>query len=117
MHEFGLCEAIIDKARSRAGGRAVARVTVRVGTRLRAEQASMTMAFEMLSYGTELAGASLDLIQVPATATCHTCGASFETAQPWDVCAACGGGDLDVTGAEELVLESVAYRPVNEAVS
>lgn len=116
MHEFGLCEAIIDKTRSRADGRAVSRVTVRVGTRLRAEEDSMTMAFAMLTDGTELAGAALDLIQVPATATCRTCSASFDTAQSWDTCEACSGGDLDVTGGEELVLESVAYQPVNEGV-
>lgn len=116
MHEFGLCEAIIDKARSRADGRAVARVTVRVGTRLRAEDESMTMAFDMLTDGTELAGAALDLIQIPAAATCRVCGASFETSQPWDACAACGAGDLDLAGGEELVLESVAYRPVSGGV-
>lgn len=110
MHEFGLCEAIVQTARARADGRSVARVTVRVGSLLRAADDSMEMAFTMISSGTELDGAALEIVEVPAVARCQDCGESFEVTEPWAECRRCGGG-LDVDGGSEMVLESVEYRP------
>jgi hydrogenase nickel incorporation protein HypA/HybF len=65
VHEFGLCEAIVDTARLRAQGRPVRRLLVRVGDDLLADVESMRMIFALLSEGTELEGARLDLVAGP----------------------------------------------------
>ena len=45
MHEFGLCEGVLDTVRARAGGRQVAAVRVRFGVRHAVDQESLAQAF------------------------------------------------------------------------
>lgn len=110
MHEFGLVEGIVEAVRERAGDRAVAHVRVRIGTLHHGGQGPMDQAFEMVTVGTPIEGATLELIQVPVTSTCRACGRSETDAERTMVCAGCGGADLDHVGGDELILESIEYR-------
>ncbi len=107
MHEVGLAEAILEAVERRAAGRPVARAKVRAGALLRIAPASMDQAFRLVTEGTVAEGAAIDLIVVPARITCRTCGHQDGTVDPLALCPACGGGDVDVTGGDELVLESI----------
>ena len=109
MHEYGLAEGVLDTVRRRAGGRPVDRVRLRAGVRHGIDEASMTQAFRFVAQGTEAADAALDLVTVPARLICQACGAAADT---YDVLARCPGCDaeaVDVTGGDELVLESLTY--------
>ena len=68
MHEFGLCEGVVDAVRQRAGGRRVTGVRVRFGVRHAVDEESLAQAFAMVAEGTEAAGAAVELVTVPATA-------------------------------------------------
>jgi len=74
MHEFGLCEGVLDAVRQRAAGRKVAGIRVRFGVRHAVDSESLTQAFSMIAEGTEAAGATVELVTVPATLTCAGCG-------------------------------------------
>jgi hydrogenase nickel incorporation protein HypA/HybF len=47
---------------------------------------------------------------LPVQVRCHGCGTTHEAAELIAVCPGCGGVDLELTGGDELVLESIEYR-------
>ncbi|MGH3152604.1 MAG: hydrogenase/urease maturation nickel metallochaperone HypA, partial [Streptosporangiaceae bacterium] len=61
---------------------------------------------------TEAAGAAVQLVTVPATLSCPDCTVSGDTTDLLATCPRCGGTDVDITGGEEMVLESIKYEPV-----
>ena len=111
MHEFGLCEGVLDAVRQRAGGRKVAGIRVRFGVRHAVDSESLTQAFSMIAEGTEAAGATVELVTVSATLTCAGCGFSGETTDLLAVCPRCAGDDVQISGGDEMTLESIRYEP------
>ena len=109
MHEFGLCEGILDAVRTRAAGRPVSGIRVRCGIRHAVDPDTMAQAFGFIAAGTEAADATVDVTTVPATVTCRDCGAVSETTDVLTVCPRCQGSDVEVSGGDELTLESVRY--------
>jgi hydrogenase nickel incorporation protein HypA/HybF len=115
MHEFGLCEGVLDAVRARAAGREVARIRVRFGVRHAVDQESMSLAFETVAAGTEAAGATVDLVTVPASIGCRGCGFAGETTDLLAVCPRCASADVELSGGDEMTLESVTFVPVPAA--
>jgi len=109
MHEFGLAEGVLDTVRQRAAGRPVRRVKVRAGIRHGVDEESMAQAFSFVAAGTEADGAALDLVTVPVRVTCRACGEARDTYDVLAVCISCGADTVDLTGGDELVLESLEY--------
>ena len=111
MHEFGLCEGVLAAVRQRADGRQVAGIRVRFGVRHAVDSESLAQAFAMVAEGTEAAGATVELVTVPATITCADCGFSGETGDPLATCPRCAGADVRISGGDEMILESIRYVP------
>jgi hydrogenase nickel incorporation protein HypA/HybF len=111
MHEYGLCEGVLDSVRQRAGGRQVARIRVRFGVRHAVVEESLAQAFSVVAAGTEAAGAVVELVTVPATIDCRDCGLRAETTDVLAVCPRCAGENVTITGGDEMTLESVTYEP------
>lgn len=107
MHEIGLAEAILEAVERRAAGRPVSRARIRAGALLRVVEPSMDQAFQLVTEGTLAEGAAIDLVVTPARLTCRSCGHDGSTLDPLAACPACGAGDVEVTGGDELVLESI----------
>lgn len=117
MHEVGLVEGIVEAVQQRAGERRVARVRVRIGTLHRASQGPMDQAFEMIGAGTVVEGATLELVQLPVTSTCSACGHASSGPEMALMCPACDGTAIAYAGGDELLLESIEYRPAELAAS
>jgi Zn finger protein HypA/HybF involved in hydrogenase expression len=64
VHEFGLCESILDAVERRAAGRPVTRVSIRCGVFNRVDGPSMRQAFALVADGSVAADAALDLTVV-----------------------------------------------------
>jgi hydrogenase nickel incorporation protein HypA/HybF len=111
MHEYGLCEGVLDAVRQRAGGRKVAGIRVRFGVRHAVDEESLTQAFTFVAEGTEAAGAAVELVTVPARMACRDCGLAAETTDVLAVCPLCQGEDVEITGGDEITLESITYEP------
>ncbi len=107
MHEYGLCEPIVQAVERRAAGRRVERARVRAGALHRIAPPSMEQAFALATEGTVAEGAGLDLVIVPAEISCAACGHTGATDDPLSLCPACGSADVAVAGGDELVLESI----------
>jgi hydrogenase nickel incorporation protein HypA/HybF len=108
MHEFGLCESILEAVERRAAGRPVTRVGVRCGVFNRVDSASMRQAFALVADDSVTAAADLDLTVVPTRLECAGCGGISEVDDVVFECPRCHGLDVDLTGAQELTLVSVA---------
>jgi hydrogenase nickel incorporation protein HypA/HybF len=111
MHEYGLCEGVLETVRQRADGRQVAGIRVRFGVRHAVVEESLAQAFSFVAAGTEAAGAVVELVTVPATIDCRDCGLRAETTDVLAVCPRCGGDDVAISGGDEMTLESITYEP------
>src|SRR5919202_68623 len=107
MHEVSLGEAILDAVERRAACRKVRRVKVRVGTLHRVVGPALDQGFALVSEGSVAEGAELEMVVVPVTVTCRTCGEHHHDDDMTFVCLACGSNEVDVEGGEELMLESL----------
>jgi hydrogenase nickel incorporation protein HypA/HybF len=111
VHEFGLCEGVLDAVRKRAAGRPVAGIRVRCGVRHAVDPAAMAQAFGVIAAGTEADGAAVDVVTVPVTITCRDCGSTAESDDLPAVCSHCHSVNVELTGGDELTLESLQYAP------
>ena len=107
MHELAIADSIVAIASEHASGRRVTSVQVRIGHLRQVVPSALEFGFELCAHGTPVEGARLDIEAVPATGECRSCGAVTElTCFPFR-CAACGHLDLEVTGGEELLVDSL----------
>ncbi|HEY3021921.1 MAG TPA: hydrogenase maturation nickel metallochaperone HypA [Solirubrobacteraceae bacterium] len=107
MHELSIAEGIVAIAERHAAGRAVTRVEVRVGHLRQVVPAALAFAFEVVTHGTPLAGAELEIVPVPAAGVCRSCGARTPLPEFPLTCRTCGGWDVEVTEGEELTVDAL----------
>jgi Zn finger protein HypA/HybF involved in hydrogenase expression len=94
MHELGITQGIIDRAREAAvanGARRVAGLNLVMTPAADFTQDSIEMYFEMLAGEDELfKGAKLHFEHKPVAATCLDCSDEFSTDAPHPICPQCG---------------------------
>ena len=94
MHELGITQGIIDRAREAAQANGALRVTELYLTMTPAadfSQDSIEMYFEMLTGEDEyFRGATLHFDHKPVSATCLSCSDEFSTDAPQPACPKCG---------------------------
>jgi hydrogenase nickel incorporation protein HypA/HybF len=114
MHELGICEAIVNTVEARAGSRPVARVKVHVGRLQHVHPEAFEQSFTMAAAGSVADGATAELVFLPVRGRCLACGNEFQgddtVTSPLTVCPRCGAADVEMTGGDELTLESIEYR-------
>lgn len=110
MHEWGFCEGILEAVQRRAAGRKVKRVRVRLGVLHRVDQDALQQAFSLAATGSEAEKAILDLAFIPARSRCRLCRKESEGADITPVCSNCGGIEIEISGGDEMILESVEYQ-------
>jgi hydrogenase nickel incorporation protein HypA/HybF len=87
MHEFSIAEAIIEQvARHAPPGAIVRSATVEAGPMRGIEPDAMQWAWQAATDGTALAGATLNLVALPWTLRCPSCGTLFEAVEMFEPC-------------------------------
>ena len=112
MHEYGLAEGVLATVRQRAGGRKVAGIRVRFGVRHAVDQESMEQAFSFVAEGTEAAGAAVELVTVPGHDHLPGLRPGRRDQRRAGHLPALRRGGRQITGGEEMTLESITYEPV-----
>jgi len=110
MHELGLCSSIVDAVERRAGARPVRNVRVRVGRLHHVHPEAFDQSFAIAAMGTVAEGAAAEMVLLPVVARCGDCSAVWERDELPVSCPGCGSSDMELTGGDELVLESIEYR-------
>ena len=112
MHELSISEGIVEVAA--AAVRAlpppwppVSRVTVRIGRLTGLVSDSVRHYFGLLVPGTPLAGAGLEVEEVPIRARCADCARVFVIETLSFTCSHCGSGFVELLSGRELQVVSV----------
>jgi hydrogenase nickel incorporation protein HypA/HybF len=106
MHELSITQSVVDAVCERAAGRIVHRVTVQVGALTAVVPDAMRFCFDLVTEGTVVAGAELEIDRRAAAVHCHDCGADFEPPDLILLCP-CGSADVVVTAGRELQILSM----------
>ncbi len=111
MHELSIVEALIEQVEAeveRAGARGqVARLKLSIGRLSGVNADAVRFAFELLTPGTRLAGAELEIDEPKAVCRCAACGAQTEIEELSLGCPACQAGDITIDGGREMLLETI----------
>jgi hydrogenase nickel incorporation protein HypA/HybF len=103
-----MCEAIVDATLRRAAGRRVTGVRVRVGGHA-VDRDVVIQGIQLAASGTVAEDLDVDLVLEPMSVRCGSCGrtASVTDHIAMVACPACGGVDVELTGSDEVLLESL----------
>ena len=112
MHELSICEAIVSTAVKHADGRAVTRVTVRIGHLRQVVPDALQFGWELLTESTTAKGAELVIEQIPAVIACHQCGTETTLDMPIMMCGACESFEVKVLSGEEFLIVSMDVEEV-----
>jgi hydrogenase nickel incorporation protein HypA/HybF len=106
-----MCEAIVDATLRRAAGRRVTAVRVRIGGHL-VDRAVVTQGIQLAAAGTLADELDVDLVLEPMSVRCGDCGRIAPVSDHLSMvaCPACGGVDVELTGSDEVLLESVTFQ-------
>lgn len=108
MHELGIAQGILDRAREAAGEHGAARVTdlwITITAAADFTQESLEMYLEMLTSDDELfRGVSLHFAHEPAHALCMNCGQEFVARSRGDTCPTCAHALLRFDAQAPMVL-------------
>lgn len=110
MHELGITQGVVDAVRQRLPDAAVTRVRLEVGALSGIAADSVRFCFELVTPGTNLEGASLEITEPAARCRCRDCGAEFEPDGPFPLCA-CGSADTEILSGQDLRIVSVEVAP------
>ena len=108
VHELGLCAAVAEAVLRRAGDRRVRAVRVRIGGHP-VDPEVINQGFALAAAGTVAEHAAVDVVMEPMSVHCRSCGHTAPSDDPLATyaCPGCGGLDIEVTGEDRVVLESI----------
>jgi hydrogenase nickel incorporation protein HypA/HybF len=104
MHELGLAQEIVAIVSDRAVGARVRRVVLEVGKLAMVLPDALRFCFDLCAEQTDLAGATLEIIETPGRARCRACGGEVALDRPLGRCE-CGSTDLEWLSGEELKIK------------
>lgn len=106
MHELSITQSVVDAVCERAGDRSVRSVRVQVGALTAVVADAMQFCFALVTEGTVMEGAQLEIDQPPGRAHCRDCTSDFTLTDLILLCP-CGSADVDVTSGQELRIMSM----------
>ena len=115
MHELSIAESVVRIAVGHADGRRVTKVYLKVGHLRQVVPSALSFGFEMISQGTPIEGAELEMDVIPAAGTCQACGNESRLENFPLQCGSCGGFDLNIIAGEELYVESLELEELEDA--
>jgi hydrogenase nickel incorporation protein HypA/HybF len=106
MHELAITEGLVDAVTERLPGQRVTRVRLEIGALSGVVADSVLFCFDLVTEGTNLEGATLEIAQPPALCSCRVCASEFEPDGPIAVCP-CGSVEVTVLAGQDLKITSV----------
>jgi hydrogenase nickel incorporation protein HypA/HybF len=105
VHEMAITQSVVDAVVSRMGDAQVRRICLEIGKLSGVVADSVRFCFDLVTEGTTLEGAALDIVQPSGRARCGDCGAEFPLDDLLVLCE-CGSANRELlTGAELRIRE------------
>ena len=101
MHELAITESVVAAVAERVGPAKVTRVQLLIGKLSGVVPDSVRFCFDVCTEGTVLAGAQLDIVEIPGRGQCRDCEATVELEDVIALCP-CGSANLQLVGGQEL---------------
>jgi hydrogenase nickel incorporation protein HypA/HybF len=106
MHELAITEGVVEAVTSRLPGARVTCVRLEIGVLSGVVADSVRFCFDLVTEGTNLEGARLEITEPPALCSCRVCGEQFAPDGPLPQCL-CGSIEISVLSGSELKITSV----------
>ncbi len=106
MHELAITEGLVDAVTERLPGQRVTCVRLEIGALSGVAADSVRFCFDLVTEGTSLEGAALEIALPPAVCNCRLCGMDFEPDGPIAICP-CGSAEVTVLAGQDLKITSV----------
>jgi hydrogenase nickel incorporation protein HypA/HybF len=110
MHELTLAESIVStvkKAIQDRDGAKVQLVRVKIGQLTEIVPDALQFGFESLIIDTPLAGAKLEIEQVPIVGKCEQCGHEFTVEEFMFICPKCFSSNIQMIQGDELEISNI----------
>ncbi len=110
MHEMSLVEAILESLLplcEKNRWNRVERLVLRIGSLRQVIPEALVFCFEAASSGTPLAGALVEIKEVPIRQKCSSCGLEWEGEVPLGRCSGCRSADVVTVAGLELEIEAL----------
>jgi hydrogenase nickel incorporation protein HypA/HybF len=105
MHEMSIAQSlieIIEEEMEKHGAKALRSVRLHIGQLSAVVPEALSFCFEVITEGTALQGARLDMQIVPLKGCCRGCEAEFEIVDYAFVCPSCGSTRIETTAGQDL---------------
>lgn len=106
MHEMAITQSVVEAVSNRMGDTQVRRVCLEIGTLSGVVADSIRFCFDLVTAGTTLEGAELEIVQPSGLARCRDCGTEF-TLDDLLVLCDCGSANRELLAGEELRIREV----------
>jgi hydrogenase nickel incorporation protein HypA/HybF len=106
VHEMSITQSVVQAVYDRMGDVPVRRVCLEIGTLSGVATDSVRFCFDLVTAGTTLEGAALEIIQPTGKARCRDCGAEFALNDLLVLCE-CGSANRELLAGEELTIREV----------
>ena len=115
MHEFNVCQSIIDTMNEQLPGKGnkrpnVIKTIVVIGALRPVVSEYLTFAYAYLSKGTIAEGSELVIKRPRARGKCSRCGATSDLAAEHFTCGQCGANTGEIVGGRELYIEQIEIQ-------
>ncbi len=105
MHEMSIAQSLLDVVKEemrKNNATTLKSVLVHIGQLSAIVPDSLSFCFEVMTSGTELEGAELNMEVIPLTGNCRKCGETFEIKDYAFECPSCDGTDIETLSGQEL---------------
>jgi hydrogenase nickel incorporation protein HypA/HybF len=109
MHELAITQSVVDAVAGKVGGSTVSVLTLEIGRLSGVVADSVRFCFDLVSAGTVVEGAALNILEPPGAGCCRTCGQGFTMVDEFPLCP-CGSADVEITAGRGLRIISVEVR-------
>ncbi len=106
MHELAITQSVVDAVTERLPDARITCVCLEIGALSGVAADSVRFCFDLVTEGTNLQGARLEITQTAGRCHCTVCGRDFEPDGPFAICP-CGSIEVNVVAGQELKIDSV----------
>jgi hydrogenase nickel incorporation protein HypA/HybF len=111
MHELSITRSVVAIVSERAAGQRITRVRLEIGRLSAVMPDAIRFCFGVCSADTPVAGAELQIVEIPGVGCCNDCGTHVALEALVGRCPNCGTASLRLIAGQELNIKEIEVQP------